>query len=250
MAQREITVKTPDGPMKAFIVQPDGDGPFPVVIQFMDAGGVRDELRDMARTYSGAGVLVVLPDLYHRFGEDISFDANEVFSEGGEEKRAEMFGLVTQLKDDAIMGDVRALLDQLQSDPAASDGPKGCVGYCVGGRTAVNAMAAFPDQFVAGAAMHPSGLVTDQPDSPHRGISRIKGELYFGLGGDDFLTPPPVIAAVEEELKKANLTYTIDITPGATHGFALKGRAESYNPEADRLHYERTLDLITRRLVV
>lgn len=234
--------------MKCSVVQPEGAGPFPVVLQFMDAGGLRDELKEMARRYSEVGVMVVTPDLFHRFGEGIGFDPRVAFAAGGDAHRAEMFATLGQLSDDMIMTDVTAVLEHLKSDEAAGDGPKGCVGYCLGGRAVVRTMAAFSDQMVAGSALHPSHLLNDKPDSAHLDISEIKGEMYFGFGGQDELTPAPVITAVREKLAEGEVDNVVDIIPDANHGFTMAGWPERYNPDADALHWKRTLDLFDRRL--
>jgi carboxymethylenebutenolidase len=248
MFEREITVETPDGPMKVAVVQPDGDGPFPVVIELMDAGGLRPELVEMGKRYSEIGVLVAIPDLFHHFGDGITHDASEVFGPGGEAKRDAMFALMAQLTDDMMLADIRATLDHLASDGAASDGPKGCVGYCLGGRAAVRAMAAFADEMAAGSALHPSRMLGADDASPHLDISKIKGEMYFGFGSADFLTPPAVIEAVKEQLAAGGVENTIDVTEGADHGFTMKSWTERYNAEADELHWKRTLDLFQRCL--
>jgi carboxymethylenebutenolidase len=248
MVEREITVETPDGPMKVAVVQPDGDGPFPVVLQLMDAGGLRDELKEMARRYSEVGVLVATPDFYHHFGEGITYEASKVFGPEGEDLRNEMFGRMAKLSDDMMVADMRATLDHLASDDAAADGAKGCVGYCLGGRAAVRAMAAFADEMTAGSALHPSQLLREA-DSPYLDIGKSKGEWYFGFGSADDLTPPEVIEAVKAQLAEAGLENTVDVTEGAEHGFTMKGWSARYHAEADRLHWERTLDLFKRRLL-
>lgn len=109
-------------------------------------------------------------------------------------------------------------------------------------------MGAFPDEFVAGAALHPSRLLREE-DSPHLDIGKSKGEWYFGFGSADDLTPPEVIEAVKAQLAEAGLENTVDVTEGADHGFAMKGWPERYHAKADRLHWDRTLDLFERRLL-
>ncbi len=54
--------------MATFIVHPERNWPHPGVLHFMDALGVREELRDMARRFATAGYYVMLPSLYHRDG--------------------------------------------------------------------------------------------------------------------------------------------------------------------------------------
>ena len=42
----------------------------------MDAPGIREELRDMARRLATVGYYVVLPNLYYRAGRDTIFGAD------------------------------------------------------------------------------------------------------------------------------------------------------------------------------
>ena len=68
MQERLINVETSQGDMETFVVHPDGDGPFPVVLFYMDAPAIREELYDMARRIADQGYFVLLPDLFYRFG--------------------------------------------------------------------------------------------------------------------------------------------------------------------------------------
>ena len=82
MAEFEIDVVTPDGKMGSFVAHPDGKGPFPAVILYMDAPGIREELRDFARRIASQGYFCLLPDMYYRNGQlrfDFSMDRDNVF---------------------------------------------------------------------------------------------------------------------------------------------------------------------------
>lgn len=246
MPDEQITIDTPDGPMGLFIARPGGAGPFGAAIMFMDVGGVGEALKQQARDLSAAAnVVVALPDLYHRWGSDITFDLNFVFTPEGEDERKVMFGYLGRTTDDMFVADAEATLDFLDAQDYVGSGPRGAVGYCLGGRAVVRALAAFPDRIKAGSAVHPSELVQDNDESPHLGIARFAPDarLYFGYGSEDHMTPPPVIAAVREQLDKAGIAYEDDITEGAGHGFTMKSRPEIYDEEADRLHREKTTRL-------
>ena len=60
------TIDTTDGRMDVFVTYPREDGSHPVVLFYMDAFGVREELRDMARRIAAEGYFVILPNLYYR----------------------------------------------------------------------------------------------------------------------------------------------------------------------------------------
>jgi carboxymethylenebutenolidase len=68
MIEQTIEIPTPAGAAPTFIAHPERDGPYPVVLVFMDAPGVREELRDMVRRLATVGYYVMLPNLYYRTG--------------------------------------------------------------------------------------------------------------------------------------------------------------------------------------
>ena len=73
MFEQDVTVTTKHGRMSAFAACPDGAGPFPPVIFYMDAPGTREELRNMARRIAKQGYFCLLPDMYYRLGT-VRFD--------------------------------------------------------------------------------------------------------------------------------------------------------------------------------
>src|SRR5436190_19262964 len=123
MAEREAHVQTSDGTMTTFFAHPDDGGPFPVVLVYMDALGLREELRGIGRRIADAGYYAVVPDLYYRLGDGITFDASKLDDpESGEMER--MFGMIQKISDDQVMTDTRAMLDEVEGDSLASGGPK------------------------------------------------------------------------------------------------------------------------------
>jgi carboxymethylenebutenolidase len=55
MIEKSLDIATADGEMETFICCPERGGPFPAVLLLMDAPGVREELRDMARRLGTVG---------------------------------------------------------------------------------------------------------------------------------------------------------------------------------------------------
>ncbi len=49
MIEQTLDIATKDGAMETFVVRPERGGPCPPVLFLMDAPGIREELRDMAR---------------------------------------------------------------------------------------------------------------------------------------------------------------------------------------------------------
>ena len=246
MTEREELIATTDGAMTTFVAHPDEGGPFPVVLAYMDALGLRDELRGIGRRIADAGYFVVIPDLYHRFGSGITFDAWRLQDPASDEMQR-MFGFIHQLDDGALMEDTRAILDRLENEPSARGGSKGCVGFCLGGRLVVRAMTTFPDVFAAGSALHPSFIVGEGLDSAHLRIGGMRGELYVGLGGADTFQPPEAFEPARAELERHGIRHVADVHEGADHGFMIPG-APAYHDEASEHAWERTLELFHRTL--
>jgi carboxymethylenebutenolidase len=241
--EKEIRIETPSGPMRTFIAHPDGDGSFPVGLIFMDAPGYREALRDVARRYADNGYFVVAPDMYAPFGEDVAIDINLARSQGPDgEERQRMMGFVRGLT--APLGETltRAVLAHLPDEPAAGDGVRTCLGFCMGARHTIHTLATFPELFSAGAGIHPAKLVTDDDASPHRELAQIEGELYLGFAEHDDASAPEQLDALRDEARRHAVQLTIEVYPGTNHGFAMSDAAVFDEAGAER-HFERTLAL-------
>jgi carboxymethylenebutenolidase len=67
--QSTTTITTRDGQAPAHLFQPAlSGGPWPAVIVYMDARGVRPALFELAERVASAGYFVLLPDLFYRAG--------------------------------------------------------------------------------------------------------------------------------------------------------------------------------------
>ena len=71
MIEKQLNIPTKDGGMDTFICHPERSGPYAPIIFYMDAPGIREELRDMARRLATAGFYVLLPNLYYRVRQGI-----------------------------------------------------------------------------------------------------------------------------------------------------------------------------------
>jgi len=67
MSVDRIDLNTEDGVLDLHVFTPEsGGGPWPAVVLFMDAFGVRPELAGMAQRLASNGYVVALPNLYYR----------------------------------------------------------------------------------------------------------------------------------------------------------------------------------------
>ena len=244
MIEQTVEILTPAGEMTTFIVHPERDAPFPVVIVFMDAPGVRETLRDMARRLASVGYYVMLPNLYHRRGV---FELSNLTALPQERARARLLDLASSLTCPTVMEDADACLAFADRDPAASPGRAGCVGYGTGGQFAVNFAALHPERIGATASVCGIKLVTDQDDSPHLALQRATAEFYFACADDDSWAPVAMVEALDQAAKAYGPATEVEIYHGVQHGFAVMQRPV-YNKAAAERQWERLFSLFRRRL--
>jgi carboxymethylenebutenolidase len=244
MIESQLDVPTRDGATTTFICHPERGGPHPVILFYMDAPAIREELRDMARRLASVGYYVMLPNLYYRSGV---MELGALAGPDAEANRARMFSLMGTLSIPLIMSDTEGLLAHAEADPAASKGAIGTVGYCMSGQYAVNAATHFPDRVAAAASIYGVRLVTDQPDSPHLAGGKTTAELYFACAEIDHWAPLEILPPLREALAAAGARAEVELYPGVEHGFAFPQRA-AYDRDAAERHWERLFALFRRRL--
>src|SRR4029077_2539908 len=218
-------------------------GPFPVIIFYMDAPAIREELRDMARRLGTSGYYVMLPNLYYRAGV---MEIGPINPDPESPERKRMFGLMNSINIPLVMEDTKALLAHAAGQAAANTGIVGTVGYCMSGRYAVNAATHFPDRVKAAASVYGTHLATEQSDSPHLAAQKTKAELYFACAEEDIYAPMEIIEKVKQGMKGANAE--VEIFPSTHHGFAFPKRPV-YDRDAAERHWERLVALYRRNLV-
>jgi carboxymethylenebutenolidase len=239
MIEQQIEVRTADGVMPTFVFHPEEGGPQPVVLYLMDAPSIRPALKDMASRLATAGYYVMLPYLYYRDEPLREFGA----SDEDMHRRKELMQSLTRAR---VVADAEQLLKHAQSDEAARDGAVGVVGFCMSGAFSIAVANARPERVAAAASIHGAWFVTDKPDSSHKNVGNVKGELYFAWAKDDETAPPEDRAKMESALDAARLRYRIE-SYDALHGFAVPGHPK-YDRAASERHWERVHALFRRNL--
>lgn len=245
MLEETLDIRTPHGEMPTFICRPERGGPYPPVLFLMDAPGIREELRDMARRLATVGYCVLLPNLYYRFGRDTYYGPDVLDQGSAEYKR--MRAVRTQMTIPPVMDDVAAMIAFTDSQPYAAKGPVGCHGYCMSGPYALAAAARYPDRIAAAASFYGTWLVSDAEESPHQNLGKAKGELYIACAEHDDLAPPDMVAELRRLFEASGAAGELEIYPNVHHGFAFPQRWCYDKPAAER-HWERLIALYRRRL--
>ncbi len=223
MIESILDLDTTAGRMTTFSCRPERNGPFPAVFLLMDAPGIRDELKDMARRLASVGYYVLLPNLYYRAGTDTYFGADVL--EKGSTEHSRMRAVHTKMTIPPVMDDIAAMLRFVDAQTDAKPGPVGCHGYCMSGPYALAAAARFPDRIAAAASFYGTWLVSDAEASPHLSLASITGEAYIACAEHDELAPLPMVDELRTLFEQAGTRGELEIYPSVHHGFAFPQRS-------------------------
>jgi len=235
MRRLDVQIPAPDGHSRGTLHVPDGDGPWPGVLVFPDAGGVRETFGQMGDRLADLGYVVLVPDIYYRSGEWAPFDAATLFTDPAE--RARMFGLVKRLTNDAIIADAGAYADFLLARPEVTGSAIGTTGYCLGGRMSLIAAGGLGRTIAAAASFHGGRVaVAEDPSSPHLAADRITATVYVAGAIEDGSFTTEQAGLLDSALTGAGVEHTVEFYP-AHHGFAVPDNP-TYDAEAAARHWE------------
>ncbi|MGH9007597.1 MAG: dienelactone hydrolase family protein [Acidimicrobiales bacterium] len=242
------TITTADGEMGVVVSHPEGDGPFPVVVLFHHGPGMDEGSRELIQMISDAGYYVIGPDRYYRHGHFIVMDMHAMSAPDADPEESKRFmDIFIGTTDDMMERDVQAVLEYLKTDPAAKQGPMGCIGYCIGARTVLRTIASHPDVFRVGVGLHPSLCTTADDDSPHLAVSSYPGRLYLGFGSLDQMQPASANQPLMEATNGLGDRGIAEVHEGADHGFGVPGG--SYHEKAAGRSYEVAFEMFEKELV-
>jgi carboxymethylenebutenolidase len=232
MRRSEVTVVTPDGTCRATLHTPEGPGPWPGVLYYPDAGGVREVFSAMADTVAGWGYAVLLPDIYYRTPY-APFDTSTLF--GDAEEFARLSALGRTLTPPLMTADAQAYLSALIAHDDVVGTRAGVVGYCFGGAMALRAIGDHPELVATVATFHGGFLaVADDPASPHLLAPRMDGPVYVGAATDDASFDGDHQLLLRQACEDAAVPLTIEVYPAA-HGFAVPDNP-THDDAADERH--------------
>jgi len=252
MIESMIEIETSDGRMDTFVCHPEQGGPFPSVFVLMDIWGLREELFDIARKIAVVGYHCIVPNFWYRQGR-VRFEHRDAkdhmlsFEHIPDQTKQAMREQMALLTDEMAMTDVKSALHFLRTQPV-TDGPKGAMGYCLGGRYALQMMALYPDDFRAAASMHGTRLVSDSPLSPHALAAKCKGEIYCAFAEHDHFGAAPIRQALLDAYGACpNVKYHPMLHQNSIHGYALPNR-DIYEKRAADRDWEMMFAMFRRNL--
>ncbi len=243
MPNSQITIRTRDGDCPSYVATPAEGGPWPAVIFYMDAGGIRPVVIEMAERLAGAGYIVLLPDLFYRYGPYGPLVPKEVFAGNFREILGPMMATTGNAK---AAEDTEAFLAYLDTRGDVAGRNVGAVGFCMGGGMALAAAGTYPDRFAAVASFHGGNLATDAPGSPHLFAAKLKAEVYVAAAENDGSYPPQMAERFEKALAQGGVRYRAETYPAA-HGW-MKPDFPVYDHAAAERGWTEMLALFGRNL--
>jgi dienelactone hydrolase len=133
---------------------------------------------------------------------------------------------------------VNAALDVLEKNQFVDSKRVAAIGYCFGGTTVIELARSGAD--IAGVVSFHGGL--DSP-TPADG-KNIKSKVLVCHGADDPFVKPSDLAAFEDEMRQANVDWTLIKFGGAVHSFTQpmagndNSKGAAYNEKADKRSWE------------
>ncbi len=244
MRGEHVAIETEDGVADGYLARPvDDEGRAPGVLFLVDAFGLRPQIERMADRIAARGFAVLAPNVFYRHGRAPVLPMPDLENPDERAPFMEKIGpMMQELTTERIASDGRAYLDFLAE---VASGPFAITGYCMGARLGWRIATAHPERVRALAGFHAGGLVTDDEDSPHRSAGELTAEVYFGHADNDRSMTPENIAALEQALEEAHVTYSSEVYEGAAHGYTMADTA-MYDERAAERHFDALFALLGR----
>jgi carboxymethylenebutenolidase len=205
-------------------------------------------MRGMGRRLAGAGYAALVVNPYYRFARAPVLDTKG-FDFSNPADRAKLTPLMASINaDGAAERDAAAFVLWLDRQPQVDTARKiGTQGYCMGGALALRTAAAVPHRIGAVASFHGGGLVTEQPNSPHRLLSKMRAEVYLAVAANDDQRQPEAKDTLRDALAAAGRPGEVEVY-ASLHGWCVPdmpalGGQPIYNPPDAERAWTRLLQL-------
>lgn len=221
------------GELRGYYGRPEGDGPFPAVLIYIEAFGVNGHFERLTQRFADAGFAALTPDIY----------GSKIY------EYADLDGAIGHLKamdDDTVMAQSAASLDFLEARSEVKNGANCVTGFCMGGRYVFLANAALASRVKAAASFYGGGIGPVE-DFAGRAIlldrvPEMQAPMQLWYGTEDQSIPAEEHGRIAEAMTAAHKRYTMNVFPNVGHGFFCEDR-ESYNEAATNESWDAMLAL-------
>jgi carboxymethylenebutenolidase len=245
VTEQDVTVNTPDGEADCYFVHP-AEGAHAAVIIWPDIVGIRPAFRAMGKRLAQSGYSVLVVNPYYRTHKGVIVPEGKTFRDPG--IRDLLMPHARSLSPETCVTDGRAYVAYLDKQSSVDTARKiGTTGYCMTGSYTLRLAADMPDRIGAGGSFHGGGLATDEQDSPHLLVSKMKAGFLIAIAENDDERQPDAKDMLRTAYDEAGLNAEIEVYKGAMHGWCPPDSAV-YNEEQAERAWERLLALFDREL--
>ncbi|MEY4748371.1 MAG: hypothetical protein RIQ60_585 [Pseudomonadota bacterium] len=212
VAERDVTIATPDGTCDAYFVAPSA-GAAPGVLVWPDAFGLRPAFRQMGRRLAESGYSVLVVNPFYRQKKA------PTASQGTMTPIAEVLPLIQALTPATHLSDGKTFVAWLDAQSEVDKSRKiGTTGYCMGGPIAVRTAVVAPGRVGAVGSFHGAAMVTAAPDSPHRLVAQTQARYLIAVAENDDTKDPEAKNTLRSAFDGAKLAAEVEVYPAA-HGW-------------------------------
>jgi len=212
VAEREVTISTPDGSCDAYFVAPTS-GAAPGILVWPDIFGLRPAFRQMGRRLAESGYSVLVVNPFYRQKKA------PTAAQGGQTPIAEVMPLMQALTPAMHLSDGKTFVAWLDAQPEVDKARKlGTTGYCMGGPIAVRTATVAPGRVGAVGTFHGAAMVTAAADSPHRLVAQTQARYLIAIAENDDKRDPEAKATLRTAFDSAKLSSEVEVYPAA-HGW-------------------------------
>jgi carboxymethylenebutenolidase len=228
----DLDVKTPDGIADAYFAHPTV-GKYPAILMWPDNRSLSPTFRLMGRRLAQSGYSVLIPNPYYRSRRAPVIPVGT--SGGAPAAREVLVPLMNALTTDTGLIDAKAFLGFLENQPSVDNRKRvGTCGYSMIARQAMRTAAAAPERVNAVALFHGDGLLTDEPDSPHLLLPRMRASFFIAITDAVDKRDPGATATLRELFDTAKLTAEIEVFPGTSMGWCMQDSTYYNEIQAER----------------
>lgn len=227
-AEESITFKSGAESVSAFLVKPEGPGPFPAVIVLHEWWGLDGWIKDQARALAKEGYAALAIDLYR----------GRVTA-----KQEEAHQLMMGTPMDRQLRDMKGAFAYLSGRNDIVKSRIASLGFCMGGRNSFTLAVEEP-------ALAAAIVYYGAPPTEASSIARIKAPILGNFGGDDEGPSPAQAKEFEAAATKVGKTVDVKVYPGAPHAFANPNNPwNGYRKDAANDAWARTTSFLRRYLM-
>jgi carboxymethylenebutenolidase len=194
-----LTIPGTDGApdVRAYVAQPEGEGPFPTVLMIHEFWGLNESVAGKADLLAKEGYFVIAPDTFR--GSTTGWVPRAIYQ-------------VISTRPENVNSDLDSVYTWLEAQPEVDAARIAIAGFCYGGRTSL-VYSLHNNQLAATVVFYGA------PETDPAVLKTLPGPVLGIFGGADQSIPVASVNAFDAALTQAGVPHEITIYEGQPHAF-------------------------------